>query len=214
MKKFLPLVVFLFIFLAVTKTARATTTLFLGGNIGGGESVTDGTIPALYTGEHTDSVVNITYIKRIELVLEYQKGTSRYYFPVSQELSIFKIGYPIVDEKTGLVFLTIGYQNFKRDHLTEARGFMVGLDLYAVASDNFFAGVDVQYSLTGAEYKRFYPYFLDLSMDQLSVKLKLQYTITEHIGLMANFQWFQFNTGNGLITENIISPSVGVVYRF
>lgn len=213
MKKFLPFIVFLVLTLTVAKAANAATTLFLGGNIGGGEMITDRTIPAIYNGNISNSVVNLTYIKNIEFVLEYQNGRTNYYWPLPAEYGNIRIGYPIVDEKAGLIFLTVGYQYYKRDQLTEVRGFMVGMDLIVVATDNFYAGLDFQVSPMGATYRRIYPYHLDLPMDQLTVKIKAQFILTDHIGLMANLQWFHFDANNGLIQEHILTSSAGLVFR-
>lgn len=214
MKKFLLFIVFLILFLALPKTANATTTLYLGGNIGAGETIADGTVPALYSGGLSNFVFNITHIKKIEIVLEYQKGATNYYWPLSTEYSNIRIGYPIVNEKAGLIFITAGYQNFKREQLTEARGFMIGMDLIVAAAENFYAGVDLQFSPFAASYRRTYPYYLDLPMEQLTLKIKLQYAVTDRIGLMANLQWLYFDANHGLIVENIITPSVGLIFRF
>lgn len=214
MKKILPLVIFLVIFFTIAKEANAVTTLYVGKTFSSKETVADTTIPNLYSGELSNPVINLTYIKKIELVFEFQKGESNYYWPHSMEYSNIKVGYPIVDEKGGLIFITAGYLNFKRDQLTEARGFMLGVDLISIAMDNLYAGLDIQYSLFGASYRRNYPTSLELPLDQLSLKIKAQYILTDHLGLIVNLQWLHFDANNGLIVEDIVTPSLGVVFRF
>jgi hypothetical protein len=214
MKKILPLAIFLVIFLTLAKEANATTTLFMGGTFGGAETITDNTIPNTYSGGISSSVINITYIKTIEVVFEWQNGATNYNWLLPMEYGNFKIGYPIVDEKSGLIFITAGYQNVKRDQLTEAKGVMLGMDVIAVAADNFYAGLDVQYSLFGATYRRIYPFLLELPMDQFTLKLKAQYIMTDHLGLVVNFQWLHFDANNGLIKDDILIPSAGLIFRF
>jgi hypothetical protein len=214
MKKLLPFVVFLVILLTVAREASATTTIYFGRTLGGSEMVADATMASLYSHGLNNSVFNFTYIKKIELVIDYQKGETNYYWPCPLEYGNVKIGYPILEEKNGLIFITGGYQNLKRENLTEARGFMMGVDLIVVASDDFYAELDLQYSIFGAIYRRIYPSHIDCPMDQITFKLKTQFILSDHFGLVANVQWLKLDVNNGLITEELFTPSFGIVYRF
>lgn len=214
MKKILTLVFFVVILLAITKEADATATLYVGGTIGGKETVTDNDSINYYSGRLSNTVINYTYIKKIEFCVESQIGESGYYWRRGMTLGNIKIGYPVMDEKSTLVFVTVGYLNCKRNALDETGGYMLGADLVTVATDNFYVSMDFQYSLFGATYRRTYPLFLELPVAQLSVKMKAQYILTDHLGLVLNLHWMHFDVNDGFIVEDILTPSFGVIYRF
>lgn len=210
MKKIFTLVLMVMVLFSIAIKTNAATTLFIGSSLGARETASD----IYFPGELSNIGMNLTYIKKIEISFEFQRGETTLSSKYNTEFGDFKIGYPVMDNEDYLMFLTAGYMRYVREKLSESQGFMLGADLIAIASDNFYVELDFQYSLFGASYRRQTPINTELPMDQISAKLKTQFILTDNLGLVANFHLIHFDANGGFIVEEVFIPSLGVIYRF
>lgn len=195
--------------------SNAATTLTIGQTFGSKETIHDNHFFYFDSQSLSNFYFNLIYIKKIEVSLEFQSGdTDFYYSSHRMEFSNSKLGYPVWDHQNFLAFVTAGYMRYVREYISDSQGFMTGIDVIYVAGENLYLGLDIQYSLLGASYKRQYPAYIELPMDLMSVKLKVQYTFTDNIGLVASVHWLRFDANGGYIAEDVLMPSLGVIYRF
>ena len=82
-------------------SATATVTLFLGGTIGGSETVNDA-LNGSFTGNLSNTVFDFTIIKKFEINIEHHSGESGYY-GTSMEFNDITFDYPVIDQKKCLI---------------------------------------------------------------------------------------------------------------
>jgi hypothetical protein len=218
MKKAAILLLLFVALFTVPQTAQATTTFYWGGFIGGRETFDDSISAQHFTGSLSAGIIGFTYIKRLKICIEHESGES---VDNNNEtrftgLTDYKIGYPVVNGKKELLYITAGFLEYSRSNFSRATGGMLGVNIISVLNETVLLEMDFQYSALHSEYRIYSTLPFEpppLSMEMTSVKLKIQFILTDHLALIMSYHGIYSNVDNQNVIENIYLPSIGLSYR-
>lgn len=215
MKRTVGLILSLIMLFAVSKDTNAATTILLGRNIDSyGKIEYDG---AKDSGHIDDNLISLTYVGKVKLVISNQFGD--FWGNTGKEHIEFldiQAGYPVVNDKSGILYLTLtgvkysGYLNNYTPYLNkhEADGGLIGFEMIGFPTDKIQFELGLHRSICGSY--RINDYNLELEMTLL--KLKIQYLLTDNLGLVIYTQLRDFDN-TSITSEEIDSTIIGFIYR-
>ena len=209
----------------VTHSAYAVTTLYVGRTFAGYGTTNDYNTPSIsLSGKITNSVLdftNISEIKKIKIDVDYESGDFEYTKNMpSLELWDVQVGFPVITNDKGLVYVTLGAVDYNEYHDTNPKhsaiGNMLGINIVATPTDRFQFEADCQRSLLGGSSKLYSDAGeLDNYPDITAVKLKVQYVLTDNFGLAIHYRYLQYQIKNSQVTAvDLNTTSFGFIYRF
>lgn len=215
MKRTFGIITLLIMLLAVSKDTYATATVMLGRNVYSKEEfVYDG---INNSGNIENNLISFTYVKKIKFSITNQFGE---FYDDDQKnhmesLDIL-VGYPLYNDSKGLLYFTLtgikysGYENYYLD-THEADGGLVGFEVVGIPNDK------TQFELgwhgaIGGSYRINYD---NLALKMMLIKFKLQYLLTDNLGLVIFCELKDFNNNdiNYRRFETIKDTYFGFVYR-
>lgn len=218
MKRTIGLVLSLVMLFASSKVTRATTTFLLGFNAGThGEIEYSGINDS---GKIEGNLISLTYVNKVKIVITNQFG--EFYGNNGKEhMEFFDIqaGYPVVSDKSGILYLTLtgidysGCLNYFTPYLSEheADGGLIGFEMvgFPTSKTQFEFGwhraIGGSYRINNNNSK------LDLTL----LKLKVQYLLTDNLGLVIWCQIKEFDNKDYTMSfsEEINTAVIGLIYR-
>jgi hypothetical protein len=218
MKKAAVLLLILAVLFTISITTQATTIFYFGGIIGGRETFDDFKIDNHFTGSLSAGTISYTYLKKIKIYFEHESGSSLDNISQtrSTELMEFKLGYPVVNDKKGLIYITAGFLEYTRHDFSRATGGMLGINIVSILHEAALVEMDFQYSVLQSEYKIYLSAAPDpppLSIGMASYKLQIQFILTDHLALVMSYRGIYSNVDNQNIIDNLFLPSIGLSYR-
>lgn len=201
--------------LVVSKDTYAIATVMLGRNINGKEEFVYEGIDN--TGNIESNLISFTYVKKIKFTITNQFGE---FYDDDQKnhmesLDIL-VGYPLYSDSKGLLYLTLtgfkysGYEDYYLD-THEADGGLVGFEVVGIPSDK----TQFEFGWHGAIGGSYRINSDNLALKMLLIKFKLQYLLTDDLGLVIYWELKDFNNNDidyqGF--ERIKNTYFGFAYR-
>ncbi|MGE5604330.1 MAG: hypothetical protein ACM3YE_01405, partial [Bacteroidota bacterium] len=196
----------------------AATTVLLGKNIdsngkidfNGGED----------SGNIDETLISLTYTGKVRFVITNQFG--EFYGNSGKEHLEFldiQAGYPVVNNKSGIFYLTLtgikysGYLNYSVPYFSkhEADGGLVGFEVISFPTDKAQFELGLHRAVGGSYRIDFYNSTLEMTL----LKLKIQYHLTDNLGLviLTQFRDFQSKSDTLNVSEEINTTMLGFIYR-
>jgi len=201
-----------------SKATHATTTFSLGFSAGShGDIEYNSTNDS---GNIEGGLVSLTYVNKVKIVITNQSGEI-YGSSGKQHMEFFDIqaGYPIVNDKTGILYLTLtgidysGYLNYCSPYLTEheAGGGLIGFEMVGFPTGKMQFEFGWHRAIGGSYRINNNNSTLDLTI----FKLKVQYLLTDNLGLFVWCQFKDFDNKDDTISfsEEIGTTVIGFSYR-
>lgn len=215
MKRTFGLVLILIMLFTFSKVTRATTTVFLGRTVEGHGEID---YYGLNDSSHIESdLVSLSYVKKVKFVITNQSG--EFYGNNGKdhmESLDIEVGYPLYNDKKGLLYFTltsINYSGYKNNFITthEADGGLVGFEVVGIPSDK----VQFEFGWHGAIGGSYRINADNLPLELMLLKFKLQYTLTDNLGLILYCQLKDFNNNDNTYkrSETINTTVIGFIYR-
>lgn len=218
MKRTIGLVLILIMFLAVPKVTRATTTILLGQAAGAHGNIDYNGIDD--SGKIESNLISLSYVKKVRLVFANQFGEF-YGNNGKKHLEFFEVqaGYPIVSDKSGILYFTLtgikysGYLNDFSPVMTthEADGSLIGFEMIGFPTDKVQFEFGWHRAIGGSYRVNSSNSTLDLTL----LKLKVQYLLTNNLGLVVYYHLKDFNVNDPTLnlSEKINTTVIGLIYR-
>jgi hypothetical protein len=197
-KNVILILLILTLLLVVTKTAFAATTFYFGRSFGG--QLTTGNA----SGQIIIDTIGFSYVEGLKLCVESESGPDN-------ELGEIKFGFPIAENREGLIYITAGLLHYRPIN-SEANGGMLGFDFVSIITDRVYFEWDLQYSLLQASYRDIYT-DKGYPLGWTSVKLKIQWILSDHLALAFNYHYMNLNINYSEYFLDASHPSLCLIYR-
>jgi hypothetical protein len=197
------------------KTMASVATLYIGRLFAGNDRIDDYKYnDTLSSMNFSNNEIGFTYIKGLRLSLDFSGGDSPDGSTLhGMELWEQKVGFPVLNSKRLLFYLTAGYLNYELKECWKSEGAMLGGDIVYQPAEWILIEGDCQYSFLGATYRDF-PHSSEFPVEQLILKFKTQIIFSKKIGILITYRLLDLNVDSGWIIDDISSPSIGLIYRF
>ncbi len=215
MKRTFGLLLFLVMFLLFSQETHATTTILLGRSVeGDGEFFYDGMYES---GNIEGRLISLAYIKKIKIVITNQFGEFYNGYEKNHMESLdIQVGYPLYSDNKGLLYLTMtgmkysGYDNYYLE-THEADGGLIGFEIIGTPSDK----VQFEFGWHKAFDGSYRINDDNLSLELLLLKFKIQYLLTDNLGLVIYWETKDFNNNDAFTKrlETIDNTVIGFIYR-
>ena len=218
MKRTIGLVLCLALFFAISEDTWAATTVLLGKSVNSyGRIDYNGGKDA---GNIHDSMVGLTYAKKVKLAITNQFGDFSSNFGKEHfEFLDVQAGYPIVNDQSGILYLTLtaikysGFLNHTVPYISkhEADGGLLGFEMIGFPNDRVQFEFGFHYAVGGSYRIDFYHSNLEMTL----LKLKIQFRLTDNLGLVVFSQLRDFDSQSDTlnVSEKNNTTTLGVVYR-
>jgi hypothetical protein len=189
------------LFLTFTENTLATTIIYFGRDFGGQVTTYNN------SRELINNTLGFSYVEGLKLCAEMVFGPGN-------DLGEIKVGFPILDNNEGLIYVTAGFLNFKIPN-SEADGGMLGFDFVSIITDRVYFEWDLQYSLLQASYKETttIPPVTNNPLGWTSVKFKVQWLLSDHLALAFDYHYMNLNINYSEDFRNVSLPSLSLLYR-
>lgn len=215
MKRTFGIITLLIILLVISKDTYATATVMLGRSINGKEEFAYDGINN--SGNIENNLISFTYVKKIKFTITNQFGE---FYDDNQKnhmesLDIL-VGYPLYSDNKGLLYFTltgIKYSGYEDHYLDthEADGGLVGFEVVGIPSDK----TQFEFGWHGAIGGSYRINSDNLELKMMLIKFKLQYLLTDDLGLVIYCELKDFNNDdiNYRRFETIKNTYFGFAYR-
>lgn len=218
MKRTIGLVLCLALIFVISKDTQAATNVLLGKNVDGYGKIDYNGVKD--SGNIDDNLVSLTYTGKVKLVITNQFG-ELYGNSGKEHIEMLDIqaGYPVVNDQSGILYLTLtaikytGFQNYSAPFIDEheADGGLLGFEMIGFPTDR------IQFEFgwhraVGGSYRINHS---NSSLDMNLLKLKIQYLLTDNLGIVIFTQLRDFNSQSDTlnVSERINSTTLGFIYR-
>lgn len=220
MKRATGLLLILLMLFAVSRSSSAAVAVFFGDHLENrGEIDYNGVGDS---GRFESGLASLSYAQETKWVITYQFGEF-YDGYFKKELDFFdiQVGYPIANDQSGLLYLTItaiNYSGFKGSGAIpdiwrhEADGGLLGFEVVGFLADKLQFEFSFRRSVVGSFRLNDDQSSLNLSL----LKLKIQYLLTDYLGLVLLYQLKDFNADAIAfnLSEEFQTTHWGLIYRF
>lgn len=218
MKRTIGLVLCLALIFVISEDTQAATTVFLGKNVNSYGKIDYNGVKD--SGNIDDTLVSLTYTGKVKLVITNEFG-EWHGNSGKEHLEILDIqaGYPVVNDRSGILYLTLtafkysGFENYSPPFIDkhEADGGLLGFEMIGFPTDR----IQIEFGwhrAVGGSYR------IDLSnfsLDMYLLKLKIQYLLTDNLGIVIFTQLRDFNSQSDTlnVSEKINTTTLGFIYR-
>lgn len=204
--------------LAVSKVSHAATTILLGRDFESNGKININGIGD--SGYIDNTLISLTYVRKVKLVISNQFGefngnSGREHL----ELFDIQVGYPVVNDQSGIFYLTLtgikysGFLNYYSPYIDkhEADGRLIGFEMVGFPTEKVQFELGLHRAINGSYRVN----FINSSLDMILLKLKVQYQLTDNLGLVIFTQLRDFDSKSDTtdLSEKIRTTVIGFAYR-